>query len=349
MLREGLFHGDPSEMTMTVLREKQVEACERRLLARPGVALFSDEATNADAQGLLAGSFDDTNGLSSRRLLSIQELRAAVLTRLPLEAQYIDPYERQLLERLIVNHGELVMGDWDDMSAAEALIRRLWCGFRVEDDRWTLVLPERLMEPLLRVYDTPQAVMARDRLFRYDATINGLLYIAGLLHAAQPISFFLNDVICSNDWMAQDVARRYLQASFDYVTDGSGGLILLHPGLVDPYRLVRSQSNLGGTMGALELTQETIAGGMNGILPEEKMLHEKMCAALEGALRPEYDLVESAEDLRMLAKQGISLEEMQAVMASLLAVMPTPEMNNALKQLYLGTPRWLGLKAAQVH
>jgi len=30
-------------------------------------------------------------------------------------------------------------------------------------------------------------------------------------------------------------------------------------------------------------------------------------------------------------------------------VLPTPEMLGALKQLYEGTPRWLGLKAALEH
>lgn len=349
MLREGFVHGDPTEMTMTVLREKQFEACERRLSVHPGVALFADEATDLDAQALLEGSFDNRNGLSNRRLLSILELRAAVLARLPLEVQYIDPYERQLLERLLTNDGQLTLGEWDDLCAAEALVRRLWCGIERDGDRWRLVLPQRLMEPVLMMYDSPDAARARERLFRYDATINGLLYIAGILHEAQPIQFFLNDVIRRDDLMARDLAYRYLQASFDYVTDENGGLLLLHQGLVDPYRLLRDQARLSGTMGALELTQETIAGGMNGILPEEKVPHEHMCAALEGALRPDYDVVECAEDLRMLAKQGIPYEEVQAVMAALLAVLPTQDMEDALRELYVTTPRWIGLKAAQVH
>ena len=43
-------------MTMSMMREKQFEACERRLFAHPGVSLFAPEATEADAQALLTGS-----------------------------------------------------------------------------------------------------------------------------------------------------------------------------------------------------------------------------------------------------------------------------------------------------
>ena len=86
-----------------------------------------------------------------------------------------------------------------------------------------------------------------------------------------------------------------------------------------------------------------------GILPEEEPLNDALCGALSGALRPEYELGEAAEDLRMLAKQGVSLREMENVMASMLAVLPTQAMKDALKRLYLCTPHWMGLRAALAH
>lgn len=92
-----------------------------------------------------------------------------------------------------------------------------------------------------------------------------------------------------------------------------------------------------------------IAGGMNGILPEEIPLHERMCGALNGALRPEYELGEAAEDLRMLVKQGVTLPELEYVMASMLSVLPTQRMKDALKEMYLCTPHWMGLKTAATH
>ena len=191
------------------------------------------------------------------------------------------------------------------------------------------------------------AAMDRERLWRYDATVHGLLYLTGLLHAAQAMEFFLGGVMQRGDPMAREIARRYLQTSFDYITDGAGGMILLHPGLANPYQLVKRQQV--GAMDSFEMSQQMVAGGMNGILPEEVPLHEAMCAALRGALRPELDVNDIAEDLRMLAKQNASLSEMESVLAESVTVLPTREMREALRRLYEGTPRWLGLKAALEH
>lgn len=347
MLREVTVHADWCEMTMSMMREKQFEACERRLFSHPGVGLFSDEATQRDAQALFTNSFDDVHGASRSVLITLDGLRQTVLDRLPTEALYISNGEIQLLEKLLMNDGELLLGDWDDIAAAEALVSRLWCSFHADGNDWTLRLPKALHQPLLEVMNTPESSTIRDRLFRYDATIHGLLYIAGLLHAAQPMTFFLKEVVMDFDEYSILIARRYLQSAFDYVTDANGDLILLHPGLADPFRLISQQTSDG--IFTLELSQDMIAGGMNGILPEETPIHNIMCGALQGALRPECDVSEAAEDLRMLAKQGVSLREMQNVMASMLAVMPTDMMNHALEGLYQCTPHWMGLNATLVH
>jgi len=342
MLREGMLHADWCEMTMSMMREKQFEACERRLFAHPGVGLFSPEATETDAQRLLCGSYEDEQGMSACVLVSLDELRKRVLERLPLEAVYVSVAEMQLLERLLINDGEICLTEWDDIGAAEALVRRLWCSFSTRDEEWLLHLPKPLHLPLMMAVHAQESTAARERLFRFDATVHGLLYIAGLLHSAQPLGIFLQEVMRRQDEMALQVAKRYLQSSFEYVTDANGDLILLHPGLADPYRMFQGQPVEG--IFTLELSQELIAGGMNGLLPEEIPLHERMCGALQGALRPEFDLAEAAEDLRMLAKQGVSMKEMETVMASMLTVLPNERMKNALKQLHLCTPHWMGLK-----
>lgn len=343
MLREGMLHADWCEMTMSMMREKQFEACERRLFAYPSVGLFSEDATELDAMRLLSGSFENTNG---QMLMTLKQLRERVMFRLPLEAQYVSVGEMQLLERLLMNDGEILLGEWDDIGAAEALVRRLWCSFRANGEEWTLLLPKFLHEPLMIAIHMPEAALARERVFRFDATIHGLLYIAGLLHSAQPVDVFMREVMRRDDELAMDVAHRYLQSTFEYVTDAEGDLILLHPGLADPYRMFRMQPVEG--IFTLELSQELIAGGMNGILPEEIPLHETLCGALRGALRPEFDLGEAAEDLRMLAKQGVALHEMEEVMAAMLSVLPTRQMKEALKMLYQCTPHWMGLKTALV-
>ena len=345
MLREATVHAmDWCEKTMSMIREKQYEACELRLSGGSNVGLFSSQATDADAQALLEGSYYASEQTATTALATLEDLRAQVLTRLPLEAMYLSQAESELLERLLISEGRLTSSNWDAIDAAEALVSRLWCVFVDEGDNWTLELPEPLREPLLAAIHQLEKQDARTRCFRYDATLHGLLYIAGFLHSSQPVDFFLRDVIKRDDELARSIAYRYLKATFEYMDDLGGEVILLHPGLADPYRLLR---RLGSQeVFALQLTQEMIAGGMNGIFPEEVPLHEAMRGALLGSLRPECDVDESAEDLRMLAKQGVPLPEMEAVMASMLCVLPNDAMRYALRRLYESTPRWLGLKAS---
>ena len=351
MLREteSVSHGaDWCEMTMSVLREKQFEACERRLSSYPRVSLFSPEATEADAQNLLECSFLYGEEREPE-LASLQTLRERVLQRLPVEALYLPQAERDLLEQLLVSGGVVVSTDWDAIGAAEALASRLWCSFVAEDDseEWRLELPRALQEPLLNAYHNPQYVITRERMLRFDATIHGLLYIAGFLHSSQPEGFFTSEVMERSDELARSIAMRYLKSTFEYMETEEGSLMLVHPGLADPYRLLRGLSDEG--LITLELTQEMVAGGMNGIFPEEVPLHEAMRGALDGALRPECDADEAAEDLRILAKQGVSLEEMEDVMATMLCVLPTPLMKQSLRLLYESTPHWIGLKAGLQH
>ena len=110
------------------------------------------------------------------------------------------------MERLLVADGRIISTNWDEIDAAEALARRLWCSFSAEGEEWTLELPEALQEPLLLAFNDPMYTQAKARLFRYDATIHGLLYIAGFLHSPQPLAFFLKDVMQRDDALAHNLA-----------------------------------------------------------------------------------------------------------------------------------------------
>ena len=348
MLREtsAVHESDWIEKTMSELREKQFEACERRLSAYPSLGLFSPLATNTQAQTLLECSFyHNEPGLTG--LITLEELRQKVLDQLPVEALYLSHAESVLLERLLISKGHIASANWDEIDAAEALARRLWCNFTAVDDAWTLELPEALQEPLLLAFNNSMYTQAKAKLFRYDATIHGLLYIAGFLHSDQPLSFFMKDVMERNDPLAQNIAYRYMKATFEYIAGADREIILVHPGLADP-------NTLSDTMGftgeiTLTLNEETLAGGMSGILPEEEALHEAMRAALEGMLRPEWEAEEAAEDLRLLAKQGVALNKMNEVMGTMICVSPTPAMKIALKRLYDCTPHWIGMTANLQH
>ena len=348
MLREAsaLRDTDWAEKTMSVLREKQYEACERRLSAYPPINLFAPEATDTQAQTLLECSYYQYEP-GNEGLTTLKTLRRRVLRQLPLEALYLSRGESELLERLLIADGRYTSDNWDVIDAAEALAQRLWCSFSDEGEEWTLQLAPPLMDPLLKAFNDPMYEKAKARLFRFNATIHGLLYITGFLHSDQPLLFFMKDVIQRSDGLARNIAYRYMKASFEYVADGDRDLLLMHPGLADPKRLISSMK-LSGEI-TLSLSEDSLAGGMNGMLPEEESLHARMRAALEGATRPEWDAEDAAEDLRLLAKQGVALKEMDAVMASMVCVLPTVEMKGALKNLYDCTPHWIGMTANLRH
>lgn len=365
LLREAVIHGEPFDMTMTMLRIKQFEACERRLSVCPKIALFSDQATDADAQALLTASFDNATDLSKRQLLTIAELRAAVLTRLPLEAQFLDVSERYLLMVLLQEGGSAVVEDPARFGAVESLVKRLWCSVRPEGEGWQITLPDALHEPLELAQQQWINSASQRRLYHFNNIIFSLLYTAGLVDERRPMDMFLQDVIQRDDWMACDIARRYMKAQFDYITDANGKLILVHPALVDPERMLLLQRPDGFLPAQVEQSQLMIAAGMFGIsmerwvtspeydqrldiLPDEIPAHNQMTLLLLDAVRPDYEPDECAEDLRLLIKQDYPYEEVNEAMKAMLVQLPTKEMDAALRELYLSTPRWVSLRAARV-
>jgi len=348
MLREtNLMHEqDWAEKTLSILREKQFEACERRLSNTLQFGLFSPLATNAHAQQLFEQSFfaaeaaDDT-------LVTVESLRADVRRLLPHEVHYLSSAENALMEQLLLAGGRLTSKNWEEIPAAEALQRRLWCSFQSVGETWTLDLAQELRDPLIKAFTKEKHSSARTRTFRYDVTIHGLLYITGFLPAKQPREMFRRDVLKSKaDW-ADVIADRYMRASFEYITDDNRQVVLLHPALADPYRLLWT---LGGRVNAaITLTEESLLGGMNGVLAEEVALNEAMQNELYGNLRPEWRASEAADDLRFLVKQNVSYRDLEEVMASMLCIRPTDGMRQALKNLYNNTPRWIAMSANLLH
>jgi hypothetical protein len=348
MLRETslIREQDWSEKTLSILREKQFEACERRLESHVQFNLFSPLATDVYAQQLFEQSYFAAE-LPADRLVTVKKLREQVLRLLPHEAHYLSSAENALLEQLLLQGGRMTSKNWEEIPAAEALASRLWCSFSSAGEAWTLELASELRDPLIKAFTAEAHAAARTRTFRYDVTIHGLLYITGFLPSLQPREIFKKDVIQSDAIWAGVIADRYLKASFEYVTDESEQIILMHPALADPYRLLWT---LGGSVNAsITLTQESLLGGMNGMLAEEVALHEAMLNELYGNMRPEWSAEEAADDLRFLVKQNVSFKELEDVMASMLCIRPTAGMHDALKNLYNNTPRWIAMRANLLH
>ena len=99
---------------------------------------------------------------------------------------------------------------------------------------------------------------------------------------------------------------------------------------------------------SLELSDEMMRGAIDGVLPEEEPLLDKLYGLFLGATRPELTPESAAEDLLILAKQGVSLSEMQEVLGTLLCIQPTEEMRQAVRLVHAHTPRWAMIHTALV-
>lgn len=326
-----------ADKTMSLLRQQQMEACERRLAALPAFGLYTYE-DDLRTEELWQCSYDAMEAPRLTHLHTVRELRARVLTRLPREAALLTIEEHHLVERLLTLGGDAELLDWEEMSAAESLVRRLWCVITIQEQRFMLHLPPALLTPLTMILSSRRHEEVRDRLLRHDAVIRAMLYMGGMLHYEEPMFHLLNDVLEDAEESDERLAMRYLRASYDYIVDREGETLLLHPGLAEPERLLTLAVPHEGL--SIDMDEEAVRGAMEGLLPEERPLFDRLFGLLIGATRPEIAEEEAAEDLRMLAKQGVSLAEMQEVLSSMLSVHPTPEMRQAVEDLHRLTPRW---------
>ena len=328
---------------MSVLRERQLEACQERLSRCPTKDLFADGLCEDECAQLFAFSFY-AKELRGRRP-DAEELRALVRRQLSREACFLSPREDDLVKRMLIGDGETALWDWDEISAAEALISRLWCTLEIADeDSAVLRLSPPLLTPILQAMSGPEYPAVRKMIFSFDATLHSLLYLSGFLHAAVPMEHFRRQWTGEDEAAVRLLVTRYLRAAFDYTETPQGDILLLHPGLADPDRLIATLSGMAPA--EIHLTKEMMLGGMNGLLPEEQASCAAMRGELAGAVRPDCDEEDVLEDLRMMAKQGASLKEMREVLENALCVMPSPRMLGCLRQLHVQTVRWMGMESA---
>ncbi len=326
-----------ADKTMSVIRQELLEACEKRLSALPGMTVF-DLTSDVSVEELWKCSYDAQEHPRMEKLHTHMELRAQVLGTLAAEAALLSVEEHQLIERLITLGGTAELIDWEETSAAESLVRRLWCTISRENGRTTLRMPEALLTPLTLTLSSHAHQELREKLMNLDSVIRGLLYIGGLLHYEEPLYHLMNDVLKDSYACDLTLAMRYLRAAYDYTYDRRGDMLLLHPGLADPERLMAMHPLTQEF--ALELSDESMRGAIEGILPEEEPLFERLYGLFIGATRPELTPEGAAEDLLILAKQGVPLSEMQEVLGTLLSVQPTAEMRAAVRLVHAQTPCW---------
>ena len=326
-----------ADKTMSVIRQEQLEACEKRLLALPKVTVF-DLSDDLQIEEIWQCSYDAQEHPRMDKLHTRKELRAQVLASLAAEAALLSVEEHLLVERLITLGGTAELIDWEETSAAESLVRRLWCTISRRNNRTVVHMPEALLTPLTLTLSSHQHQEIRDRLMRHDAVIRAMLYIGGLLHYEEPLYHLMADVLQDTYASSPELALRYLRTAYDYTHDRNGDMILLHPGLADPEHLMHQHVRVKEY--SIELSEETMRGAVDGILPEEEPLFDQLYGLFVGATRPELTPEGAAEDMLMLAKQGVSLKEMQEVLGTLLSIQPTEDMRRAVALVHAHTPRW---------
>ena len=252
----------------------------------------------------------------------------------------LSPEEHTLVERMLIGDGRVFLETVREFEAAYTLRLRLWCDVGVYQDRPCTRLDDGLMEALPKALMRTEHMERRGRIFVFDGMVHGLLYLTGFLDDRIPTQRFVHEVLQMEETPETlRLARNYLEASFDCCVM-AGCTLLLHEALAAPESFV----GMLASQGAFQLppvTPSQLAGSMNGLLPEESQADQKLRLALSGALRPEYEPDQAASDLRMLAKQGASLHVLRDVMASMLCVLPTQHMENALMEMSVRIPRWV--------
>lgn len=333
---------------MSVLVNQQLAACEERLTGYVGRGVFSKRLSSVELMDAWQRSYYYLES-TDKRVPEQRALTALILLRLEDEAAMLSGGEESLLQRLLFSDGETQLLSYDEITYAEALVRRLWCTVRASKDGQSAVLrlEKPLMQPLTEAMGSEEYNKTREKLFALDATLHGLLYLAGFLYADIPVKHFLCDEMKRQDETARLMLMRSLRAAYDFCFDDQGDMLLLHPGLAEPEKLISYINR--HHMPEPTVTKEMLLGGMNELLPEEKNACEQLSGALHGALRPDMDETDAVNDLKLMVKQGAPFEEMKNVMENMLTVLPTERMLYALKGLEREIVRWAGMRAAVLH
>lgn len=335
-----------ADKTMSVLRADQLEACEKDLAGLPSRCLFEPDCSNVDAEKLYDISFfAEEDRKSAGRVLhpvlhTVEELRNRVLHSFAQETALLSVEEHDLLVRVMLFGGRTPLNDWNELIPARGLVRRLWCRVENVGSNASLILPSQLCATVLMLLAGDSHRDVRTIVEQVHERIDNTLYLLGAVQASGPMRDMLALLKGTCAENRPDLVERFLVSGYDYVYNRSGSLLLIHPGLADPERMM--------DINYTEMDPEALSKASESINDLESPLYEQMLSVLQGATRPEITPEDAVEDLIILAKQEVPWKDMLEVLSSLLICQPTPEMRSALKDLCDRVPRWLDLSTSQV-
>ncbi|MBR4457389.1 MAG: hypothetical protein IKS31_00305 [Clostridia bacterium] len=345
MLRE--FH-TPSlswpDKTMSVIQQRQLEACEMRLRRLPSFGLFNG-CTEENVDQLRRISYDAREHLNPPGLMHVADLTLTVMRRLPAEALLLTMPEFELVQQLLNDRDGLRLTEWHETAPAESLVRRLWCSVQTGEggDSVSLRMEPQFRLALMRLMGTDEYRQLRMRITQLNIAVICALNVYGILYA-DDVFDSLGDLLLGFDI---SLAERMLKIAFDYCLGRDGKMVLLHPALADPEKAMQGLFHVDLRPYA-EVDPAEPAPQMLLSDTEHQAMH-RLCALIEDSLRPDYSAYYCVEDLRFLAKQSVSFDTLAEVLAAQLAVRPTDDMLDGLRQLQVSSPGFVCMLSRKVH
>lgn len=335
-----------ADKTMSVLRADQLEACEKDFAGLPSCCLFDPNCTNAEAEALYELSFfpEEDRKASGRPLRlalhTVEELRNRVLHTFVQELALLSVEEHDLVIRLVLFGGRSHLMDWNELIPARGLVRRLWCRVEKQGENIILVMPHQLCASALFLLANDGHKQVRDAVEEVHESIENTLYLLGAAQASGPARHLASLLkgTCAED--CPELIDRFLLIGYDYVYNRDGRMLLIHPGLADPEKMM--------DLPAGEMDPKALSAASDSIGELENPLYERMLGSLLDVTRPEITPEDAVEDLIILAKQEVPWKDMLEVLSSLLICQPTAEMRGALRDICDRVPRWLNLSTSRV-
>ena len=333
-----------ADKTLSMLKAKELEACEKDLAGLPGITLFDPECSDLDAEALFDSSWYAREP-HQPALHTIDGLQALVLEHFPAELALLSREEYDLIVRLVLTQGKLRLWNWSDVIPARSLVRRLWCRVEGKGENMTLILPQQLCltAMLLMTGDAHQAVRKI-----VDAAIDktdDTLYLIGSVLLSTPLNDLCQELRETFVGNQPRLVTRLLLASHTSVTGPDGQRLLIHPGLAEPETLTLNAIQRAGLYG-MDVTD--LSHALDSLDTIEDPLYSHLEALLTGSLRPDLTPEDAAEDLILLAKQNVPLADLEDVLGSMLMTVPTPPMLQVLKEISEQVPRWIFLSSSVV-
>ena len=328
---------DLQENTMSSLKEMSLDELRRLLSEQSGLSIFGKASSQRwmDAYRYSYALMES----GKETLPTVVKLRASVKKQLPAELPLITEQEENLLKRALVFGGTTPLFVEEEMAPAESLIRRLWCsGFQRDDGQIFLRVAEPLIKPMLKIMAEDAYREMRAKVFAMSATLHSMIYLHGMLYAQPAINHLSEHLLPVKDEAHLRALHRYILAEYDYCRDSQGNLVLMHPGVVQPEKMLSSLSN--ASYQSPDYTREMIIGGIGELLKEEEAATAILRSELGFALQPGYNAATMVNDLKLLIKQGASHEQLAELLRDKLAVRMTPQLENALRRAETDTVRW---------